>query len=175
MSAIDETRTEAAPVGKSTRGSSQLPVGEATRRLFLVPQLPYADAVHFELLSVAMQPACYEAGLRKGRTGLSELYIRAVWPAGSPLLDDRVRPQGLTIAWSHVTGWSAHDADEAHLLLAVDPLADPRLIAHAALHLSEEPLTGGRPWTPPAGPARWSEAVYLDLALTKFDDREELL
>lgn len=173
MTAIDETAT--AMVGKSTRGSGQLPAGDATRRLFMVPQLPYADAVHAELLAVAMPPACYEAGLRRAITGTPELYLRAVWPAGSPVLDDAVRDLGLTIAWSHVTGWSAHDAYEHCQLFNVDTLADPRLIAHAALHLAEEPLTG-EPWTPPLPNVdRWAEAVYLDIALAKFDEREGLL
>lgn len=171
MSAIDETA--AATVGKSTQGSSQLSAGDATR-LLMLPQLPYADAVYAELLAVCMPPACYEAGLRLGLTGSSELYLRAVWPAGAPLLDDAVRGRGLTIAWSHVTGWSAHDAEENCQLLDVDALADPRLIAHAALHLAEEPLDSDQLWKPPPGPARWSEAVYLDIALHRFDEREGL-
>lgn len=174
MSAIDETGTAAGQVGKSTHGSSLLSAGDATRRLVMLPQLPYADAVHLELLAVAMPPACYEAGLRKGRSGTPELYIRAVWPAGTPVLDDEVRGRGLTIAWSHVTGWSAHDAYEECALLDVDGLAEPRLIAHAALHLAEEPLTG-EPWTPPPSAGRWSEALYLDIALGRFDEREGLL
>lgn len=170
MSAIDETGVDAL-VGKSTQDGGRPSVGDATRQLFMLPQLPYADAVHAELVAVAMPPACYEAGVRKGRTGTPELYIRAVWPARSPVLDDRVRELGLTIAWSHVTGWSAHDAEEACQLFNVDVLADPRLIAHAALHLAEEPLTG-EAWTPPPSLGRWSEALYLDIALAHFDEQE---
>lgn len=169
MSAIEETGT-AGPV-KSTQGSSQLSVGDATRALD-VPQLPYGDAVHAELLAVAMPPDAVEAGIRHGRSGAPELFLRAVWPAGTALLDDRVRGRGLTLAWSHVTGWSAHDAYCICRLLDVDALADPRLIAHAALHLAEEPLDEGAMWAPPPGLGRWSEAVYLDIALAHYDERE---
>lgn len=173
MSAIEET-SAAAPVGKCTQGGSLPPVGDATR-LVMFPQLPYADAVHAELLAVAMPPSWLEAGLRRGCTGMPELYIRAVWPAGTPLLDDAVRRDGLTLAWSHVTGWSAHNAVEDCALLDVDALAAPALIAHAALHFAEEPLDGGEPWTPPDGPGRWSEALFLDIALCRFDEREDQL
>ncbi|EPD63144.1 hypothetical protein [Streptomyces sp. HGB0020] len=176
MSAIDET-TAAATVGKSTLGGSQLPVGDATRRLFMVPQLDYADAVHAELLTVAMPPACYEAGIRRSVAAKPELYIRATWLVGSPLLDDKVRGLGLVIGWSHKSGWAAHDIEDNSQLFNVDVLADPRLIAYAALHLAEEPLTG-EPWTPPEDldpDRRWSEAVYTDIALGKFDLREGLL
>lgn len=169
MTAIDEAAGVGS--GKSTQGSSQLSVGDATWALTL-PQLPYADAVYAELLAVAMPPSCFEAGLRRGRTGAEELFLRAVWPVGTSLLDDRVRPHGLTIAWSHVTGWSAHDADENVALLDLDVIAAPRLVAHAALHLAEEPLDDGKPHTLPPGLAagRWSEAVYLDIALARFED-----
>lgn len=169
MNAHEETGPAAAD-GKSTRGSSRLSAGEATRMLML-HQLPYADAVHAELLTAGMPPAFLEAGVRYGSRGAPELYLRAVWPAGTVLLEDVVRRTGLTIAWSHVTGWSAHDAYDRCLLLDVDVLADPSLIAHAALHLAGEPLDGGARWTSPPGPARWSEAVYLDIALAAFDER----
>lgn len=169
MSAVEESRP-AAVVGKSTQGSP-LPVGDATR-LLMLPQLPYADAVHAELLAARLTPSAFEAGLRRGRTGASELYVRAVWPVGAPLLGEAVRPYGLTIAWSHVTGWSAHDIDEHCQLLDVDALADPRLIAHAALHLTCEPLTGDA-WTPPFQ-GRWGEALHLDIALADFEERGEV-
>lgn len=174
MSAIDET-SAAATVGKSTQGGSRPPVGDATRQLPMLPQLPYGDAVHAELLAVATPPAWLEGGVRKGRTGSSELFLRAVWPVGAPLLDDEVRRDGLTIAWSHVTGWSAHNALEDCVLLDVDVIAAPALIAHAALHFAEEPLDGGEPWTPPDSVGRWSEALYLDIALARFDEREDQL
>lgn len=168
MSAIEES-SPAAVVGKSTQGS-ELPVGDATR-LLMLPQLPYADAVHAELLAAELTPSAFEAGLRRGRTGASELYVRAVWPVGAPRLGEAVRPYGLTIAWSHVTGWSAHDIYEHCQLLDVDVLADPRLIAQAAQHLAVESLDGGELWTPASGAGRWSEAVYLDIALCRFEER----
>lgn len=157
--------------GKSTRDSGRLSPGEATWALML-PQLPYGDAVHAQLLGVCMPPASFEAGVRRGLTGAEELYLRAVWPAGTHLLGDKVREYGLTIAWSHVNGWSAHDIDEHCLLLDVDALADPLTIAHAALHLAEEPLDGGEPWTPPPYAGRWDDAVYLDIALANYDEQE---
>ncbi|MFJ5059055.1 hypothetical protein ACIP96_06500 [Streptomyces nigra] len=162
MSAIETSA--AGPAGKSTHD-----VGEATRTLTL-PQLPYADAVHRELLAVVMPPDTLEVGERRSK-GLAELFMRAVWPVDSHILDEQVCTHGLTLAWSHLTGWSAHDADGNCQLLDVDELADPRFVAHAALHFAEEPLTG-TPWTPPPGPARWSEAVYLDIALGLFDERQ---
>ncbi|MFE3855268.1 hypothetical protein ACFXPN_29570 [Streptomyces griseorubiginosus] len=172
MTAIDEAAGVGS--GKSTQDSGQLSVGDATWALTL-PQLPYADAVHAELLAVAMPPSALEAGVRRGRAGGDELFLRAVWPAGTALLGDPVRPYGLTIAWSHVTGWAAHDADGHTLLLDVDVLAAPALIAHAALHLAGQRLDGGESWTPPPGPARWGEAVYLDIALAHYEDREQPL
>lgn len=159
--------TEPAQHGKSTQGSSQLSVGDATRTLAL-PHLPYADAVLAALDAVCMSPAAVEAGLRSLRA--PELFMRFVWPVGTALLDDGVRDQGLTLAWSHVTGWSAHNADGAAELLDVDALADPRLIALAALDLAEE--GPDLKWSQPDGVAgRWSEAVYLDVALGLFDEK----
>lgn len=164
MTAIEETSTTAA--GKSTQDSSQLSVGEATRTLTL-PHLPYADAVLNELDAACTPPAHMETGLRDLRS--PELYMRFVWPVGTALLDEDVREAGLTLAWSHITGWSAHNADGADQLLDLDLLADPRLIALAALDLVEQPLHA---WRPPEGLAgRWSEAVYLDVALGLFDER----
>lgn len=168
MSAIDERPKGS--TGKSTRDGSQLSVGEATRVLML-PQLPYADAVHAELRAVGLLPACYEAGLRQGLAGAAELFVRAVWPAGAPALADRARPRGLTIAWSHVTGWSAHDADEHCVLLDADALAAPELVVDAALHHARHGIDETRPWVPPVD-GRWSEAVYLDIALGHFEERE---
>ncbi|MEU0110165.1 hypothetical protein ABZ313_33075 [Streptomyces sp. NPDC006251] len=162
--------TEPAQHGKSTQGSSQLSVGEATRTLTL-PHLPYADAVLAALDAAGLQPAAVEAGLRRGRTGTPELYARAVWPAGSPALSDAARARGLTVAWSHVTGWSAHDAEENCALLDVDSLAAPELVADAAQHHARSGVDEARPWVPPAE-GRWSEAVYLDIALSLFDEKD---
>ncbi|MFH9011200.1 hypothetical protein ACH4C6_07470 [Streptomyces sp. NPDC017943] len=168
MTAVNEAR--AGLIGKSTR-DRKLSVGEATRILVL-PQLPYADAVHAALRAVSLEPACFEAGLRRGRTGTPELYVRAVWPAGSPALTDAARANGLTVAWSHVTGWSAHDAEEHCALLDVDALAAPELVADAARHYARRGLDETRPWVPPAD-GRWSEAVYLDIALARFEERTD--
>ncbi|MER6834284.1 hypothetical protein ABT320_09830 [Streptomyces cellulosae] len=155
--------------GKSTRDSVLLPPGDATRALAL-PQIPYADAVYAALLAVGLQPSAYEAGLRRGRTGAPELYVRAVWPAGAPALADRARSRGLTVAWSHVTGWAAHDVDEQCALLPVDALAAPELVADAARHHAAHGIDPDQPWARPAD-GRWTDAVYLDIALTRFDER----
>ncbi|WP_411090828.1 hypothetical protein [Streptomyces sp. 049-1] len=166
MSAIDERPADSRR--KSTQDGDRLSVGDATRMLSL-PQAPYADAVLAELDAVAMPPAALEVGLRDLRS--PELFMRFVWPVGSNLLDDAVRPVGLTLAWSSVTGWTAHNADGAAELLNVDALADPRLLALAALDLAEQDLTSV--WSPPDGTdGRWSEAVYLDIALHRFEERE---
>ncbi|OSZ56280.1 hypothetical protein OQI_33840 [Streptomyces pharetrae CZA14] len=154
---------------KSTQGSSQLSVGDATRTLAL-PQLPYADAVLAELDAVGMPPAALETGLRATRPGLPELFMRLVWPTGSHLLDDGVRDKGLTLAWSHVTGWTAHNGVGDSELLDVDLFADPALVAMAARDLAEQDLS--LMWSPPDGTAgRWPEADHLDLALTRFEEK----
>jgi hypothetical protein len=158
---------EPAQHGKSTQDSGKLSVGDATRTLTL-PHLPYGDAVLAKLDAARTPPAAVEAGLRSLRS--PELFMRFVWPVGTALLDDGVRDKGLTLAWSHVTGWSAHDAYGAAELLDVDALADPRLIALAALDLVEQEV---HRWRPPEGltGGRWSEAVYLDIALGLFDEK----
>ncbi|MCM8550031.1 hypothetical protein [Streptomyces sp. STCH 565 A] len=168
MSAIDERPTRS--TGKSTQDGARPSAGGATRVLML-PQLPYADAVHTALRGVGLLPACYEAGLRRGRTGTAELFVRAVWPVGAPALAGPARSRGLTIAWSHVTGWSAHDAEESCALLDVDALAAPELVADAAGHHARHGVDETRPWVAPAD-GRWSEAVYLDLAIARFKTAE---
>ncbi|MFI5995895.1 hypothetical protein ACIBAC_29095 [Streptomyces sp. NPDC051362] len=169
MTAIEETA--AAEAEKSTCDPIRA-AGRATQALTL-PQLPYADAVVAELDAACMPPVAVEVGLRDTKPSHPELFMRFVWPVGSNLLDEGVQNRGLTIAWSHVTGWSAHPADEAPELLNVDALADPRAIAYAALELAEQPLTGT--WTPPTEllAGRWSSSVYLDIALIHFEGREQ--
>lgn len=167
MTAIDEALA-AAGTPKSTRDGSRPSVGEATRSLSL-PQLPYADAVLAQLDAAGMPPVAVEVGVRDLR--LPELFMRFVWPVGTDVLADGVRDVGLTIAWSHVTGWSAHNLEGAAELLDVDALVAPRVIALAALDLAEQDLS--LMWSPPGGTAgRWSQAVYLDIALVNFDERE---
>lgn len=161
------TATDTSANGKCTRDSSPLSVGEATRTLAL-PQAPYADAVYAALDAAGMAPEVIEVGLRDTRPRTPELFVRLVWPAGHPALAEAVTGKGLTLAWSHVTGWSAHNADGEAELLDVDALADPRLIAGAAEVLTAQDLTR---WSPPDDlPGRWSEAVYLDLALVRFEE-----
>ncbi|MFF8980212.1 hypothetical protein ACF08A_25795 [Streptomyces cellulosae] len=163
------TATDTSATGKSTRGSGPLSVGEATRTLAL-PQAPYADAVHAALDAVGMVPAVLEVGLRDTRPRTPELFLRLVWPAGHAALAEAVTGAGLTLAWSHVTGWSAHNADDEAELLDVDPLAAPQVIAAAAEVLTAQALTR---WSPPDdAPTRWAEAVYLDLALVRFEERD---
>ncbi|MGW1039359.1 hypothetical protein [Streptomyces sp. NPDC002547] len=170
MSAIDERPAAAAP-GKSTHDSSQLSVGEATWALTL-PHVLYGDAVHAELTAAGLVPAVLDAGLQTGRRGAGELFLRLVWLPGSRRLGEAARADGLTVAWSHVTGWSAHDRQDRRVLLDVDTLADPALIADAVQHFARHGLA--RAWVAPFA-ARWSEAVYLDIALCNFDEREAVL
>jgi hypothetical protein len=153
--------------GKCTQGT--LSVGEATRTLTR-PQAPYADAITAALDAVSMPPASLEIGLRTGRTGACELYAHAVWPVDSPTLAAPARARGLTLAWSHVTGWSVRDTQENHALLDIDPLAAPELVADAARHHARHGIDQAHPWVPPAD-GRWSEAVYLDIALALFEEQ----
>ncbi|MFE9923300.1 hypothetical protein ACFYQA_17445 [Streptomyces sp. NPDC005774] len=176
MTAIEETGT--APVGKSTQdGGLPLSVGDATRTLTL-PHLPYADAVHTELKAVGLPPMVLEVGVRQeesrpygSKPGIvSVLFMRLVWPAGSPALGDSVRHAGLTLVWSHVTGWTVRHGHDEAVLLGIDPLASPEVLAFAARFMARHRLPGA--WEPPAGVvARWSEAVYLDIALAYYEDR----
>ena len=157
--------------GKSTRDDgSQLSVGDATRTLTL-PQLPYGDAVYAELAAHGVAPEFLETGLR-GKPGLPELYFRLCWTPGHPVLSDAVEPYGLTLAWSHVTGWSAHDCEGGHILLDLDVLAAPKVVKEAAEHFAQHRLGDG--WEPSDRTARWEHALYLDIALVRFDEREEI-
>ncbi|MEU3346377.1 hypothetical protein ABZ723_15605 [Streptomyces sp. NPDC006700] len=160
--------------GKSTRDSRRLSAGEATRTLPL-PQLPYADAVHAALAEARIAPGVMEAGLRKrdpsNPRSRPELYLRLFWLPDHPALAAAAEEGGLILSWSGVTGWSAHNPTDVRLL-PVDALADPALIADAARHYARHGLI--KEWVHPFQ-ARWSEAVYLDIALVKFDEREVLL
>lgn len=162
------TSREAPGLGKATRDSSQLSAGEATRVLTL-PQAPYADAI-YTALELCLAPDVMEVGLRDTRPRTPELIIRLVWTPGHPVLGSHAAA-GLTVAWSHVTGWTVHDVDGQAVLLDVDALAAPALVADAARHYAEHGIDTARPWVPPAE-GRWSEAVYLDIALARFEERE---
>ncbi|MFJ5156366.1 hypothetical protein ACIQCF_33360 [Streptomyces sp. NPDC088353] len=170
MTAFTETTTEG--LGQSTRDGSRPSVGDATRALTL-PQLPYGDAVHTALAEAGLAPEVLESGLRTGLRGSAELFLRLVWPPEHSTLGWAVREYGLTLAWSHVTGWSAHDRYGDCLLLDVDALTAPDLIREAVAHLTCHRMAGG--WEPSDRMARWSEAVYLDIALAHFDEKEGFL
>lgn len=171
MSALDTTGT--GQPGQSTRDGGRPSAGDATRTLTL-SQAPYADAVHQALTAAGVEPDVVEAGCRKPRSTHPELFVRLVWLPGHPALapgyEDEQGPRGLTLAWSHVTGWSAWSGTE-HVLLDVDALAAPELIADAARHFTQHPPVTGAPWVPPAD-GRWEYALELDIALVAFEDRE---
>lgn len=166
MSAIDERPKGS--TGKSTRDGIQLSVGEATRTLTL-PQAPYGDAVHAALAHAGLVPDVMEAGLRSNGPRRLELFLRLVWLPGHPRLAASQHDEGLTVAWSHLAGWSGWVGGYEPVLLDVDELAAPELVADAADHLAEHGTH--RPWVPPAD-GRWSDAVYLDIALHHFKERE---
>lgn len=168
MSAIEETHAAEGP-GESTQGGIRPSVGDATRPMTL-PQLPYGDAVHAELAEWELQPETMEAGadtLVPG--GRRELVLRLVWPPGHDDLHPDVRRDGLTITWSHLTGWSARTT-AGERLLDVEELAAPAAIAEYALHLAEDGLGYG--WVPADTAARWEHADTLAADLAEFDERE---
>jgi hypothetical protein len=170
MTAIERT-SAAAEIGKDTGDGTQPSAGDATRSLSL-PQLPYGDAVYAELTAAGFRPGTMQAGVQQvePRKRKSELFLRLSWPPGHPVLGEEVDEHGLTLAWSHVTGWSAHDRHGECLLLDVDVLAHPKIIHEAALHLTRHHLDAT--WEPTDRTARWDHAVYLDIALVHFDERE---
>lgn len=171
MSAAEQDLRQAGASGKSTLDGAQLSVGDATRALTL-PQLPYGDAVYAELAAHGLAPEFLETGLR-GKPGLPELYFRLCWTPGHRLLGEAVEPFGLTLAWSHVTGWSAHDCEGGHILLDLDVLAAPKAVKEAGEHLARHHLDDA--WEPTDRTARWEHALYLDIALVRFDERVVIL
>lgn len=172
MSALDETGT----VGKSTQGSGRLPVSDATRRLFMVPQLPYGDAVHAALAAIEVVPDLVETGVRTegirpgdGRRPRYELFLRLEWlPGHDDLVPDDVIADGLIVQWSHLTGWSVRSGEEYDALEDADPIASPAVVADAALHAAVHGPCCGCERPDPA--ARWEHALHLDLALARFDE-----
>ncbi|MGW4733858.1 hypothetical protein ACWEQC_32630 [Streptomyces shenzhenensis] len=167
MTAIDETAAAAAGPGKSTRDSSRLSVDDATRAT--LPQLPYADAVHHALAGLQLAPDLVETGMREEQTdGPCELFLRLEWlPGHDDLVPAAARSQGLIVEWSHLGGWSVRCGGDLAVLDA-DTLADPDVIADAAMHAA---LCGlGCACEKPAAD-RWEHAVYLDIALVHFDER----
>ncbi|KPC86284.1 hypothetical protein ADL35_12440 [Streptomyces sp. NRRL WC-3753] len=166
MSAIEERA--AGSTGKSTQSGGRPSVGEATRTLTL-PQAPYGDAVHAALAAAGLVPDVMEAGLRSNGPRRLELFLRMVWLPGHPGLADVQHDEGLTVAWSHLAGWSGWVGGYEPVLLDVNELAAPELVADAAEHLAAHGTH--RAWVPPAD-GRWSDAVYLDIALGRFEERE---
>ncbi|WP_406262516.1 hypothetical protein OIA45_39625 [Streptomyces chartreusis] len=171
MTARGSSPQDAGGVGwgdeEGTRDGSQPSAGGATRALTL-PHLPYADAVLAELTLSGLEPDRVDAGVRREPGGPRELYVTTVWSPGHPDLDRAAWPDGLTLSWSHLTGWSTHDGDTVRALADVDALAPPTLIADAVLHLAVHGQ--GIPWLPPAG-GRWEYAADLDAAIDAFTER----
>lgn len=167
MSALEETSTGQS--GKDIRGGSQ-PVVDGVHPALPWPHLPYGDAVYAEVSAADPHPPeVLEAGLRQGAFGA--LFLRLVWPPGHPGLAEGVRADGLSLVWSHISGWSAHTTLDSREL-PVDPFAAPEVLADAALHLCEHGLHCE--WTPQAAGERWEHAHGLDVALAAFEDREVL-
>ncbi|MDX3748697.1 hypothetical protein [Streptomyces sp. AK08-02] len=169
MSAPGETST-VGTAGKDTPGGDQLSEATSTHTVVtaLWPHLAYGDAVHTELAAWELHPEVMEAGVRAaGPRGRQELFLRLVWPAGHLDLAEDVRPDGLTLAWSHVTGWSLHTLDVGRLL-DVDEFVAPAVLAEFALHLAEHGLSGS--WEPGEDTERWEHAGVVELACVLFDE-----
>lgn len=172
MSAIEETpASEAAgTAGKDTRDSIQQSGAASTHAsvVALMPHLAYGDALRAELAAWELHPELTEAGVvTPPQPGRQEMFLRIIWPAGHGDLAEAVRPDGLTLAWSHVTGWTAH-VGSRELALDVDEFAAPAVIAEAALHLAEDGLGCG--WTPAEDAARWEHAYAAAIACILFDE-----
>ncbi|MDX2681071.1 hypothetical protein [Streptomyces soliscabiei] len=168
MSAIDEQAAGVA--GKSTHDGGQLSVGDATRAT--LPQLRYGDAVDQALAALMFLPDIVEAGMRKesGPVGRRELFLRAEWlPGHDDLVPAPLCESGMAVEWSHLAGWSVRAGDDL-VALDVDELADPATVAEAAMHAA---LCGLRCDCDKPPPGRWDHAVYLDVALGRFDERTD--
>lgn len=165
MSALEET-SAAAVVGKDTGDGTQPSAGESTQALTVLPHLPYGDAVFAELAATSYAPQFVEAGLGQGAHRV--LFLRLVWTPGYPGLGEAARADGLTLRWSHVSGWSAHTAYDSRALPA-HPIAEPVLIADAAQHFAKHGLASD--WVEPFE-ARWEHARVLDAALAAWEDGE---
>ncbi|MFK0155401.1 hypothetical protein ACIQVK_25410 [Streptomyces sp. NPDC090493] len=171
MTAIEEQQ----PTGTAQEGipgSVQLSVDDATRAT--QPHLPYADAVYAALAEIQLLPDLTEAGTRRegtvmGRRQPPELFTRLEWlPNHDDLVPLDVRVDGLIVEWSHLGGWAIRSGRDL-AVLDVDDLADPATVAEAAMHAA---LCGlGCACEKPA-PGRWEHAVYLDIALVAYDERQ---
>ncbi|MEU9349061.1 hypothetical protein AB0D74_48475 [Streptomyces sp. NPDC048278] len=171
MNAIEEQPT----TGTAQEGipsSGQLSVDDATRAT--QPHLPYADAVYAALAELQLLPDLVEAGTRRegtvmGKRQPPELFARLVWlPGHDDLATLDVQAEGLTVEWSHLGGWAIRSGSDL-VVLDVDDLADPATVAEAAMHAALCGLGCGCDRPPPG---RWAHAVYLDIALVAYDERQ---
>lgn len=169
MSAIEERA--AGVSGQSIHDSGRLSVDDATRAT--LPQQFYGDAVDRALAAIEFLPDLIEAGMRRepGPSGQRELFLRLEWlPGHDDLVPYPLQADGLVVQWSHRAGWSVRSGDDLHAL-PVDELADPALVADAAMHAA---LHGLRcPCEQPDPEARWANAVYVDLGIARFEERTE--
>lgn len=169
MTALDAPRPGGH--GKSTQGSSQLPVGDATRTLTL-PHLPYGDAVHAALHTAGLVPDTVETGSRIDGAnygqGQRELFLRLEWLPGHEDLATAHRAVGMALEWSHLGGWTVRFGDDL-VVLDADQLAAPDLLATAVLEAATEGFDFV--WSPPPGAGRWEYALELDIALVAYDER----
>jgi len=157
--------------GKDTPGGIQPSGAASTHALAAVyPHLAYGDAVYAEFVAWEMRPEVMDAVLRaRVPGGRRELVLLLMWPTGHEDLAEDMRPGGLTLAWSPVTGWSVRTAAQSGRL-NVDRLAAPAVVAESALHLFEDGLDSG--WTPGEDAARWEHADALAEACAGFARQE---
>ncbi|MEU3256151.1 hypothetical protein, partial [Streptomyces sp. NPDC006997] len=154
--------------GKSTRSGTQPFVGDATHAPSVLPHLPYAYAVLDELTvwtGAGLEPSRADAGVRRESGGPRELYLTAVWEPEHPDLNGDLWPEGMTVSWSHLTGWAADDGTDVRALDGLDPVAPPELVADAVLHLAVFGLHTA--WVPPIG-GRWARAGSFDGAMNAW-------
>ncbi|WP_432032772.1 hypothetical protein [Streptomyces antibioticus] len=169
MTAVEETRTAANP-GKSIRDGSQPSVDTATRAT--LPQLAYADAIDAALAELSLPPDVLETGVRRERDSKRrELFLRLEWlPGHDDLVPYAMQADGLTVQWSGLAGWSARAGADL-VAWDVDELADPDVIAEAAMHAALCGLRCTCVMAPGGSDARWEHAVYLDIALVAYAER----
>ncbi|WP_330348133.1 hypothetical protein [Streptomyces sp. NBC_00582] len=157
--------------GKSTRGSSLLPLGDATLAALLAALLldRYAAAVSAELGEIEFVPDAMETGTRFEPGGGQELFLRLEWlPGHDGLAVPAVRAEGLTLEWSHIVGWLVHSGADVVVPDAA-LLADPPVVGHLAMHASVCGIRCG--CDKPDGTACWTGAAQLGAALDSYDER----
>ncbi|WP_340382256.1 hypothetical protein U5640_36215 [Streptomyces sp. SS7] len=156
----------AGTAGKSTWGSSLLPVGDAT--LAARPRDHYAAAVLAELDEIDFTPDRMETGTGHEPEGGRELFLRLEWlPGHDGLAVPAVRAEGLTLEWSHIAGWLVRSGPDVNAP-KVARIADPPVVAHLAVHASVCGIRCG--CDKPDGTARWTGADRLTAALDAYDE-----